>query len=136
MPTLLRDKTIQQTLTFIQQITSFHPVVQLLDSQHGSCLSIFSGRTFSLFLEDQEADLRICMNWYDGHRSMSYRTLRGYNAEKHAWTEPGREGRIELSTNAGRTKLFKAFEELGRKFEYCPRPRHLSLYKRNGEWGK
>lgn len=110
--------------------------MQLIDSPHAACLTVHSGRTFTLLLEDKTDDLRICLGWHDGARSMSYVCMTNFNPELKAWTKDERRGRIELSTNAGRAKLFKRFEELGNEFALAPQPRILCLYHVNGKWRK
>lgn len=132
----VKVRTIQQTLAFIQQMTSFHPIGQLIDSPHASCMTIHQCRTFSLFLDDKADDTRICLYWFAGHRSMSYVTLSQYDHKKNTWTSQDRQGQIELNSNAGQSKLFKRFEEFGNEFAFSPRPRMLCLYNRNGKWGK
>ena len=129
-------RTIHQTLTDIQQATNFHPIIKLVDCPHASILSVHDRETFSLYLEDKSADLRIVVDYHKGHRSLSYRTLTDYNAKTICWETFGRGGYIELSTSAGKKALLARFEELQSETAVWLRTRHMHLYRREGKWGK
>ena len=130
----LRNRSIEKTLTFIQATTSFTPILALIDSPYAVCLTIFSGRSFSLFLEDKIDDTRIVLRWCNGSSSLEYSVLSHFNESLNAWTRDETQGTVEIKTRSGQAKLFKRFEDFGKQFTAAPRPKALSLYKHEENW--
>ena len=131
----LRNRSIEKTLTYIQETTSFTPIIALLDSPYAVCLTIFSGRSFSLFLEDKIDDKRIVLRWWNGSSFLDYAVLSHFNESLNAWTCDETQGRVEMKTRTGQSKLFKRFEDFGVQFTAAPRPKSLNLYKNDEKWG-
>jgi hypothetical protein len=135
MPTFAAPSiTIVQTLTTIQQATDFNAIVPLIDCEFATILNVFDGETFALYLDCHRDDQRIVVSYHKGHRSLSYRELSGFNAEKREWTHYGRGGYAELSTMAGKKKLMARFKELDAQHMLHRIPRHMTLYRKNGDW--
>jgi len=126
--------TLDQIIITIRQATNFTPIVPLIDCEFATILNVFDGETFTLYLDDLSSDQRIVLSYHKGHRSMSSRELSGFDSDKHAWTNYGRGGYIELSTLAGKKKLTNRFEELASQHMLHKRPRHMTLYRKHGEW--